>query len=81
MEALKYILIAASCILCIAMVVLTLSLNTKSDGLGAAITGATDSYRGAMGVEEQKRNLLRTIGYAFLGCSFLYAFLSGMGTF
>lgn len=54
---------------------ITLSLNTKSDGIGAAITGASDNYRGAVGVEEQKRNLLRTFCYSFMGLCLLYTIL------
>ena len=76
MSAIKTILMAASAVLAILMIVLTLSLNTKSEGLGAAITGASDSYRGAIGVEEQKRNLLRNIGYAFIAVAFVYAYLT-----
>lgn len=55
-----------------AMVYITLRLNTKSEGLGAAITGASDSYRGAVGVEEQKRRLLGTLSWAFLALAFIY---------
>ena len=57
----------------IAIVGLTLLLNTKSEGLGAAITGASDSYRGAVGVEEQKRRLLSYLCYGFVALSFFYA--------
>ncbi len=57
------------------IVFVTLSLNTKSDGIGAAITGASDTYRGAVGVEEQKRKLLGNLGYTFLGLCLLYAIL------
>jgi len=52
---------------------LTLVLNTKSEGLGAAITGASDTYRGAVGVEEQKRKLLQHFCTAFVVLSFIYA--------
>ena len=55
---------------------ITLSLNTKSEGLGAAITGASDTYRGAVGVEEQKRNLLRNLCYGFVVLSFVAAVLT-----
>lgn len=54
---------------------ITLALNVKSEGLGAAITGASDTYRGAVGVEEQKRRLLSRLCYAFVGISFLFAIL------
>lgn len=54
------------------MTYITLSLNTKSDGIGAAITGASDSYRGAVGVEEQKRKLLGNLGYTFGALCLLY---------
>ncbi|MCC7476913.1 hypothetical protein IT575_00520 [bacterium] len=54
------------------MTYITLSLNTKSDGIGAAITGASDSYRGAVGVEEQKRKLLGNLGYTFGVLCLLY---------
>ena len=54
-----------------AIIMITLLLNTKSEGLGAAITGASDSYRGAVGVEEQKRTLLKVLCYTFIGLAFL----------
>ena len=57
----------------IGVVGITLSLNTKSEGLGAAITGASDTYRGAVGIEEQKRMLLRTLCYTFVILSLLHA--------
>jgi len=63
-------------IIVILIITTTLALNTKSEGLGAAITGASDSYRGAVGVEEQKRRLLRTLSYAFVGIAFLTAILA-----
>jgi preprotein translocase subunit SecG len=50
----------------ITIILITLSLNTKSEGLGAAITGASDSYRGAVGVEEHKRKLLERLCYGFV---------------
>lgn len=55
---------------------ITLALNTKSEGLGAAITGASDTYRGAVGVEEQKRLLLRTLCYAFVALALIHALAS-----
>lgn len=55
------------------VIFITLALNTKSEGLGAAITGASDSYRGAVGIEEQKRRLLRTLCYTFLALAFFHA--------
>lgn len=55
---------------------ITLSLNVKSEGLGAAITGASDTYRGAVGVEEQKRRLLSYLSYTFVGISFAIAILT-----
>jgi len=70
------VILAVADLLALALIVITLSLNTKSDGLGAAITGASDSYRGAVGVEEQKRNLLRNVCYVFLAVSFIYGVLS-----
>lgn len=61
-------------LIAVAMIVVTLSLNTKSEGLGAAITGgAGDAYRGAAGIEEKKRQLLRRLGYTFLIVTFLFA--------
>ncbi|MCH7471673.1 hypothetical protein IIA79_01785 [bacterium] len=57
------------------MVFVTLSLNTKSEGLGAAITGASDTYRGAVGVEEQKRRLLQYLCYTFIGLALFIAVL------
>ena len=58
------------------IVAITLSLNTKSEGLGAAITGASDSYRGAVGAEEQKRRLLSNLCYAFVILSFIFAVIT-----
>jgi len=60
----------------VGVVGITLSLNTKSEGLGAAITGASDTYRGAVGVEEQKRQLLRTLCYTFVVLSLIHALAS-----
>lgn len=60
----------------IVMSYVTLSQNTKSEGLGAAITGQTDSYRGTTGVEEQKKKLLSYSGYAFMFLSVVYMFVS-----
>ena len=60
----------------IVMSYVTLSQNTKSEGLGAAITGQTDSYRGATGVEEQKKKLLSYCGYTFIGLSLVYMWFS-----
>ena len=57
------------------IVAITLALNVKSEGLGAAITGASDTYRGAVGVEEQKRRLLSYMCYGFVGVSFFFAIL------
>jgi protein translocase SecG subunit len=54
-----------------AIIVITLSLNTKSEGLGAAITGASDTYRGAVGVEEHKRKLLERLCYGFVCLAFI----------
>lgn len=54
-----------------AIIIITLSLNTKSEGLGAAITGASDSYRGAVGVEEHKRKLLERLCYGFVFLAFV----------
>ena len=58
-----------------AIILITLSLNTKSEGLGAAITGASDTYRGAVGVEEQKRRLLQFLCYFFIVASLILTFL------
>ncbi len=60
----------------ISIILITLLLNTKSEGLGAAITGASDSYRGAVGVEEQKRRLLKVLCYSFIVLSFIAAVLN-----
>ncbi|MDQ3022985.1 MAG: hypothetical protein M3R04_01175 [bacterium] len=75
MGTVLYILMIAVLLLGVGLILVTLSLNTKSEGLGAAITGASDSYRGAVGVEEQKRNLLRTMCFTFLGLVTLYGIL------
>ena len=68
-----YIVILA---ILVAIIAITLALNTKSEGLGAAITGASDSYRGAVGVEEQKRRLLKVLCYTFIVLSFFTAILN-----
>jgi preprotein translocase subunit SecG len=62
--------------LALTIVAITLSLNVKSEGLGAAITGASDTYRGAVGVEEQKRRLLSRICYGFVIVTFIFALLN-----
>jgi preprotein translocase subunit SecG len=59
-------------VLASAIALVTLSLNTKSEGLGAAITGASDNYRGAVGVEEQKRRLLQNLNYSFMALALVY---------
>jgi len=58
------------------IIFITLALNTKSEGLGAAITGASDTYRGAVGVEEQKRRLLKTMCYSFVALAFVIAVMT-----
>ena len=58
------------------IIVTTLMQNTKSEGLGAAITGASDTYRGAVGVEEQKRRLLQQLIIAFVALSFVSVLLT-----
>ena len=68
-----YIIIIA---MLVGIIGITLALNTKSEGLGAAITGASDTYRGAVGVEEQKRRLLQNLCYSFIVVSFCTAVLS-----
>lgn len=73
---LQLIFLIITILLTAGLITITLSLNTKSDGLGAAITGASDSYRGAVGVEEQKRNLLRTLCYTFMGVAAVYGILA-----
>jgi preprotein translocase subunit SecG len=72
----QFVFLIATILLTAGLITVTLSLNTKSEGLGAAITGASDSYRGAVGVEEQKRNLLRTLCYTFMGVALLYGWLA-----
>ena len=68
-----YILQALIIVVAALQIALTLALNTKSEGLGAAITGASDSYRGAVGVEEQKRHMLRLMCYSFMVLSLIYS--------
>jgi protein translocase SecG subunit len=57
---------------CCGVIFFTLALNTKSDGLGAAVTGASDNYRGAIGVEEQKRKMQLSFSVAFILLSLVY---------
>jgi preprotein translocase subunit SecG len=67
------IIIGVLILLCsIAIIGVTLVLNTQADTLGAAITGASDTYRGAVGQEEQKRNLIKWMSAVFVGLSLLY---------
>jgi preprotein translocase subunit SecG len=75
-STLQFIFLIITVLLTAGLFTVTVWLNTKSDGLGAAITGASDSYRGAVGVEEQKRNLLRTLCYLFMGAAFIYGWLA-----
>ena len=75
-DILQFIFLIATVLLVAGLITVTLSLNTKSDGLGAAITGASDSYRGAVGVEEQKRNVLRILCFTFMGVAFFYSWLA-----
>jgi protein translocase SecG subunit len=51
---------------CGGVIAFTLMLNTKSEGLGAAVTGASDNYRGAIGVEDQKRRMQYFFSVAFV---------------
>lgn len=76
MASIQFALLIVTILLVAGLITVTLSQNTKSDGLGAAITGASDSYRGAVGVEEQKRNLLRTLCYVFMAIAGVYGILS-----
>lgn len=70
------ILLLVIAAICVGMIFLTLSLNTKSEGLGAAITGsAGDAYRGVVGIEEKKRQLLQKLGYSFLIITFLFSLI------
>jgi len=74
MYTLAFLILLVVGVISVAMIVITLSLNTKSEGLGAAITGqASDAYRGVVGIEEKKRQLLRRLGYTFLVLNFLLA--------
>ena len=57
---------------CCGIIVLTLLLNTKADSLGAAVTGASDNYRGAVGAEEQKRQLIKWLCVGFVMLSLAY---------
>ena len=70
---LEYVLQVIILVAVIGIIVITLALNTKSEGLGAAITGASDTYRGAVGVEEQKRRLLSSLCWVFIALSFVVA--------
>ena len=76
MVQIQFALLIVTILLTLGLITVTLSLNTKSEGLGAAITGATDTYRGAVGVEEQKRNLLKNLCYTFMAVAALYGALS-----
>jgi len=74
MDILAGLILLVVGVVSVGMIFITLSLNTKSEGLGAAITGqASDAYRGVVGVEEKKRQLLRRLGYTFLILNFVLA--------
>lgn len=60
---------------CAGVIFFTLALNTKSEGLGAAVTGASDSYRGAIGIEDQKRKMQKYFSIAFIILSLLFTVL------
>jgi preprotein translocase subunit SecG len=75
----KGILGAVILLCCCGVVVFTLLLNSKSEGLGAAVTGASDTYRGAVGPEEQKRRMLRDFSIGFIGLSLVYTLLETYG--
>jgi preprotein translocase subunit SecG len=75
----KGIIGASILLLCIGVILLTLVLNTKSEGLGAAVTGAGDSYRGAIGPEEQKRQWLRNCAIGFISLSLLFTVIETYG--
>lgn len=62
-------------ILCVVLVLLTLFQNRRSEGLGAAITGQTESSRGAMGREEKLAQIIRNLSWAFLIASFFVALM------
>jgi protein translocase SecG subunit len=57
---------------CCGVIGFTLILNTKSEGLGAAVTGASDNYRGAVGAEEQKRRMQLYFSVAFIILSLVF---------
>jgi preprotein translocase subunit SecG len=75
MNTILMIILCLVIALVLVIVAVTLALNTKSEGLGAAITGASDSYRGAVGVEEQKRRLLGQLCWSFLILAFIYSLI------
>ncbi len=70
------ILLLVIATICVGMIVRTLSLNTKSEGLGAAITGSAGApTRGVVGIEEKKAPLLAKLGYSFLIITFLFSLI------
>ena len=64
---------------CGGVIFFTLALNTKSEGLGAAVTGASDSYRGAIGIEDQKRRMQKYFSIGFIALSLIYTMLETYG--
>ncbi len=74
-QALEFVIKAVYLIICVSLIVLTLVQNRRSEGLGAAITGQSDTSRGAMGREEKLGQLIRQISWGFLIASFFVAFI------
>lgn len=71
----KLVLLIIQLVLCGILITLTLSSNTKGEGLGS-IGGQTESsYRGVLGGEERMEALLKNVCYTFLMASFLVSWL------
>lgn len=74
-QALEIIIKVFYLLICVGLIVLTLVQNRRSEGLGAAITGQSDTSRGAMGREEKLGQLIRQVSWGFLIASFFVAFI------
>ncbi|MEP0813975.1 MAG: preprotein translocase subunit SecG [bacterium] len=62
-------------LVCCGLIFLTLVQNRKSEGIGAAITGQSDTSRGAMGREERLSHLIRQVSWGFLIGSLLVSLI------
>lgn len=69
-----YVLGAVQLLICFVLVILTLSQNTKQEGLGGTIMGRPETtLRGSKGIEEKISNTIKWLSYSFITLSFIIA--------